>query len=191
MKEFFDLGEGRRTRPRDGAEGPLRIFLSSTSEDLKDNRLRVAEAIESFEQQPGWMETFVAESRWPLEASREKAAESDALAICVAHRYGWVPSIEEGADGWKSVTWHEVEAALVADKPVFAFLVDPEYRWGGAREQDRLAEARTEEEAHGRLLFARGCLMMRFRPSNKHACIGNACMMMAPSPLEKDAHVPA
>ncbi len=156
LAEFFDLGEKRRPRPRDGMERPFRIFLSSTSEDLKDYRNRVAEAIERFEQQPVRMETFVAEPRGPLEACREKATESDALVVCVAHRYGWVPSVEEGGDGRKSVTWHEVEAALAEEKPVFAFLVDPDFPWGGAREELGLAKARTEEEVQGVVAAVRG-----------------------------------
>ncbi len=127
-------------------ERPFRLFRSSSSEDLKDYRDRVAEAIGRFEQRPVRMETFVAEPRWPLEACREKAAAADALVVCVAHRYGWVPGVEEGGDGRKSVTWLEVEAALAGDKPVFAFLVDPDFPWAGAREELGLSEARTGEE---------------------------------------------
>ncbi len=147
VKEFFDLGEGRRPKPRDGIERPFRIFLSSTSEDLKDYRGGVAEAIERFDQQAVRMEIFAAEPRAPLEVCRARVAECDAVVVMVAHRYGWVPSVEEGGDGKKSVTWLEVEAALGADKPVFAFLVDPDFPWAGAREELGLAAARTEEEA--------------------------------------------
>ena len=51
------------------------------------------------------METFVAEPRSQLEVCRSKVAESDAVVVIVAHRYGWVPSVQEGGDGRKSVTW--------------------------------------------------------------------------------------
>ncbi|MCP3961547.1 MAG: SUMF1/EgtB/PvdO family nonheme iron enzyme [bacterium] len=137
-----DAGKGSTKE----APPPFRIFLCSTSNDLKKHRQRVAAAIERLSQQVARMETFGAEPKAPLTACREKAASADALVVCVAHRYGWVPSVEESGDGEKSVTWHEVEAALAADKPVFAFVVDPEYAWAGPREQDRLTTATTPEE---------------------------------------------
>ncbi len=54
---------------------------------------------------------------------------------------------EEAGDGKKSITWHEVDAALGAEKPVFAFLVDEEYTWEHGEEQDRLKTATSAEEA--------------------------------------------
>ncbi len=123
------------------------IFLSSTSDDLTEHRLRVAHAVESLRQHPVRMGTFAAEPGVPLEVCREKASSADALVVILAHRYGWVPSEDEGGDGKKSITWYEVEAARAAGKPVFAFLVDPEYAWAGAAEQDRLTEAKTDAEA--------------------------------------------
>ena len=125
---------------------PLRIFLASTSKDLVPHRIRVASAIEQLGQQPRRMETFVAEPEAPVAVCRKKAAAADALIVCVAHCYGYVPGVEEGGDGKKSVTWHEVEAAQEADRPVFAFVVDPEYAWAGSKEQDRLLQARTQKE---------------------------------------------
>ena len=61
-----------------------------------------------------------------------------ALVVIVAHRYGFVPPVELGGDGVKSITRLEVEAALAAGKPVFAFLIDEKAPWAHAREQDRL-----------------------------------------------------
>ncbi len=122
------------------------IFLSSTSDDLTDHRRRVARAVECLRQRPVRMETFLAEPGAPLAACRQQARSADALVVIIAHRYGWVPSEDEGGDGKKSITWYEVEAALAAGKPVFAFLVDPEHPWAGAEEQDRLTEAKTDEE---------------------------------------------
>ncbi|MEM7588285.1 MAG: DUF4062 domain-containing protein, partial [Acidobacteriota bacterium] len=132
-------GEGDG-RPR------LRIFLSSTSEDLKAYRERVVEAIAGLEQEAARMETFTAAPQTPLELCRRKVRSADALVVIVAHRYGWVPTEAEGGDGAKSVTRWEVEAALADDKPVFAFLVDPAHPWTGAKESDRLVDARSAEE---------------------------------------------
>lgn len=125
------------------ARARFRIFLSSTSEDLTEYRDRVAEAIETLELQPGRMETFGAKPKTPLDTCRKEVAKADALVVMVAHRYGWVP----GDNGDKSITWHEVEAALDTGKPVFAFVVDPEYTWEGPQEQDRLTAETSDAEA--------------------------------------------
>ena len=44
------------------------------------------------------------------------------------------------------MTWHEVEAALDAGKPVFAFLADAGHPWQGVTEKDRLTGEATDEE---------------------------------------------
>jgi len=67
--------------------------------------------------------------------------------VIVAHRYGWVPSAEDGGDGEKSITWHEVEAAHAAGRPVFAFLVANDATWYFPKEHDRLVDAQTSIEA--------------------------------------------
>ncbi len=138
---------GSRSQNEPTATPPLRIFLSSTREDLEEYRARVAEAIAGLEQHPARMENFAAEPRRPLEVCRRAAAAADALVVCVAHCYGWVPSVKEGGDGKKSVTWYEVEAALRAGKPVFAFLVEATHPWAGPREEERLKHAGTRDES--------------------------------------------
>lgn len=124
----------------------FRIFLSSTSDDLIAYRQRVSLAIESMRQRPVRMEAFVAEPDAPLDVCCQHACSADALVVIAAHRYGWVPSKGEGGDGKKSITWHEVDAARAAAKPVFAFVVEPEHPWPGAKEQDRLTEAKTQKQ---------------------------------------------
>ena len=123
------------------------MFLSSTAADLKDHRERVVQAIERLGQTAARMEVFGARPEAPLPECRKLAAECDALVVIVAHRYGWVPNLEEGGDGKRSITWHEVEAALDAHKPVFAFLVDPQATWNFGKESDGLQDAKSEEEA--------------------------------------------
>lgn len=125
----------------------FQIFLSSTSSDLERHRLRVAEAIGRLEQRTVRMESFGARPGTPLRECRELAAKADATVALVAHRYGWVPDESAGGDGKTSITRYEVETALAAGQPVFAFLVDPQAPWTHEREQDRLVDARTPEEA--------------------------------------------
>ena len=140
------VANGVSSNRREGARS-FRIFLSSTSDDLITYRERVSLAVESMRQRPVRMEAFVAEPDAPLEVCRKHARSADALVVIVAHRYGWVPSKDEGGDGKKSITWHEVDAAREAGKPVFAFLVDPDHPWSGAEEQDRLKEAKSQKAA--------------------------------------------
>jgi formylglycine-generating enzyme required for sulfatase activity len=129
---------GATLMPADGSV--RRIFLSSTALDLAEHRKAVAEQIERWQQAPVRMETFGANPGAPVSVCTEKAASADALVVVVAHRYGWVPSPEQGGDGRKSITWFEVEAAKRAKKPVFAFLVDENCAWTQPKEQDRLTD---------------------------------------------------
>jgi len=123
-----------------------RIFLSSTAIDMEEHRKAVSDAIMRLGNLPVQMETFGAQPSEPVEVCKDKVRECDALVVMVAHRYGWVPGVDEGRDGHKSITWIEVETALEAGKPVFAFLVDMDYGWTQPKEQDLLVKAKTKEE---------------------------------------------
>jgi hypothetical protein len=116
----------------------LRIFISSTAVDLLDYREKVRDAVLRLEGLPIAMETFSAQSGQPAQECIREAAEADAVICIVAHRYGYVPPLELGGDGNRSITWLEVDAAKRAGKPVFAFLVDPNAPWTKVKEQDRL-----------------------------------------------------
>jgi tetratricopeptide (TPR) repeat protein len=123
-----------------------RIFLSSTAIDLKDHRQKASDAIMRLGDLPVAMETFGALPNEPVEVCKNKVRECNALVVMVAHRYGWVPGTDEGGDGNKSITWIEVETALEAGKPVFAFLVDIKYGWTQPKEQDLLLKAKKKKE---------------------------------------------
>ncbi len=124
----------------------LDIFLSSTS-DLRDYRTAIVDVLERFHQGVLRMESFGAKPTAPLPACREQVAQSDMLIVLVGNRYGWVPSPAEGGDSVKSITWWEVQWALEAGKPVYAFLLDSQAPSAGAREQDALVTAATEAKA--------------------------------------------
>ena len=116
----------------------LRIFISSTAIDLTGYREKVRDAVLSLESLPIAMETFSALSGAPATECMRMAAEADAVVCIVAHRYGYVPPVELGGDGERSITWLEVDAAKGVGKPVFAFLVDPKAPWTEVREEGRL-----------------------------------------------------
>jgi cytochrome c oxidase cbb3-type subunit 3 len=116
----------------------LRIFISSTAIDLTGYRDKVRDAVLRLEGLPIAMETFCASGGVPATEYMRMAAEADAVVCIVAHRYGYVPPVELGGDGERSITWLEVDAAKRAGKPVFAFVVDPKTPWTEVKEQDRL-----------------------------------------------------
>jgi hypothetical protein len=103
----------------------LRIFFSSAAVDLRGYRERVRDVVLGLENLPVAMETFSAQSGHPASECMRMAAEADAVICIVAHRYGYVPPLELGGDGERSITWLEVDAAKRAGKPVFPFLIDP------------------------------------------------------------------
>ena len=110
----------------------LRVFVSSTSNDLKPYRDVVIRGIDLLGQGTEKMESFGADPCAPFDVCMKHVDDSDALVVVVAHRYGWVPTRNEGGDGETSITWHEVNRALSASKPVFASLVDETAPWDDA-----------------------------------------------------------
>ena len=102
----------------------MKIFLSSTYQDLIGHREAAARAIERLGQQGVRMEVFGAR---PLEAASaciEEILDSDALIGIYAHRYGYVPSGQS-----KSITVQEFDFAKEQNKPTFCFVVDEDYPW--------------------------------------------------------------
>ncbi len=133
---------------------PLQIFVSSTFDDLKEHRAAVIEAIDRMEHDSVRMEAFGSRPKDSVEYCAQQAASADALVVLVAHRYGWVPEDETpsedetpAADGSKSITWIEVEAARSAGKPVYAYLVDEAHEWSGPTEEQGLKSATTQKAA--------------------------------------------
>jgi hypothetical protein len=103
-------------------EKKYQIFVSSTFEDLKEERRTVIERILNLDHIPVGMELFQAgdESQWAY--IQQRISECDYYVVVVAERYG-----SEGPDG-RSYT--EMEYRFARDKgvPVAAFLLDEEAR---------------------------------------------------------------
>jgi formylglycine-generating enzyme required for sulfatase activity len=105
------------------------VFISSTSDDLKEYREQAAKAAVATGFSPRMMEYFPASGHAPtLPACLEKVAEAEVVVVIVAHRYGWVPDGPDNPDA-KSITWLECDHARKLGKEVLAFLVDPDYSW--------------------------------------------------------------
>lgn len=122
------------------------IFLSSTYKDLGPHRGKVHDMVERLGEASIGMETFGAKPERPLTTCMLEVGRADALVVIVGHRYGWIPSQDEGGDGDRSITWWEVQWALDAGKPVYTYLIDMNAPWTGEKEQDRLVCAVSDVE---------------------------------------------
>jgi hypothetical protein len=128
------------------------FLISSTSEDLVEHRKRLIQSLTRLQQDAVGMEFFGATARTPVDECIGRVDAADLVVLVVAHRYGWVPTEQEGGDGRTSITRMEFRRAKSppngrAPKPVLAFVVDEKAEWTGGREQDRLVTASSPEEA--------------------------------------------
>jgi hypothetical protein len=142
------IASGSKT-PSGSQDGNVpKVFISSTSEDLKPYRDAAHHAAVGAGCLPIQMEYFPASGQHaPLEACMQKVAEADVVVLIVAHRYGWVPEDQEG-DDHKSITWLECEQAKRDKNEVLAFLIDEEHPWDSElKEQYRIAAAVSEGTA--------------------------------------------
>jgi hypothetical protein len=108
--------------------GAPAVFISSTSEDLKEYRRSAERAASRAGFLQVMMEDFPASGHPPLAVCRAKVSEADVLVAIVAHRYGWVPP-DQPANQFQSITWLECEEAARQGKEVLAFLADPACEW--------------------------------------------------------------
>lgn len=100
---------------------PLKIYLSSTYEDLKAYREKVYQQLRSLRHDVIAMEDYVAAEERPLDRCLEDVRESDLYVGLFGWRYGFVP--KKGNPQKKSVTELEYLEAGKAGKPRFIFLL--------------------------------------------------------------------
>lgn len=103
-------------------EKKYQIFISSTYEDLKEERRKVQDTILSMQQFPIGMEMFSAADEDQWEIIRETIDSSDYYVLIIGHRYGSV--IEEGEYTGISYTQKEFRYALEQKIPILTFLID-------------------------------------------------------------------
>lgn len=121
----------RQTEARTDPHARLRIFISSTHNDLAEHRQRVADIVERLGHDRSRMETFGARPRDALVESLDEIATADAFVGIYAHRYGHVPVGLE-----TSITEAEFSQAAQHDVPTFCFVVDDDYPWPPKQVED-------------------------------------------------------
>jgi tetratricopeptide (TPR) repeat protein len=113
----------------------MKVFLSSTAQDLMACRKVADDTILSLSQESVAMERFGPLPGEPVAECERKARESDVVVCIVAHRHGFVPEKGRG-----SITRREVEAARAAGKDVLAWIVADDCPWTEKKEQDLLTD---------------------------------------------------
>jgi hypothetical protein len=98
------------------------VFVSSTSVDLRLHRQAVRDATVAEGFTPVMMEHFGAIAESTVRACRDFVESCDLVIALVAFRRGWVPSVDQGGDGVRSITAFEIEAARSARLPVYILL---------------------------------------------------------------------
>lgn len=116
-----------------------RVFVSSTSKDLKEHREAVRDAIIKMKMFPVMMEDFSAEPTPPVDLCMREVDHSDIYIGIFAHRYGYRP---EGSE--ISITEMEYDRAVENDIPRLCFLVDPTYSWNPEHFETGGAQSRLE-----------------------------------------------
>ena len=102
----------------------MKVFISSTYDDLKEHRKSAHDALAKLGLHVIWMEAFGAR---PVESTKVCLKEIDECELFVgiyAHRYGYIPH------GSKvSITEQEFLHAEAKGKPIFGFVVDKTHAW--------------------------------------------------------------
>ncbi|MCK6614827.1 MAG: DUF4062 domain-containing protein [Ignavibacteriaceae bacterium] len=95
---------------------PLKIFVSSTINDLHNERKAAFRAIEKVGAYPVMSEkTIEAQSRGSVEACLKKVIDSDVYVLIIGGRYGWQPQ------GKESITELEFKTAKENGKQILVF----------------------------------------------------------------------
>jgi hypothetical protein len=98
-----------------------RVFISSTMEDLANERQAVAAQLIALNFEPVWAEELYpnGSSSWSLLA--EEIRNSHMVILLLGDRYGWIPDSGYGYDQRKSVTHLEIDLARQCGLTVLPF----------------------------------------------------------------------
>ena len=121
------------------------VFVSSTSEDLREYRVAAREAILAVGLRPEMMEYFAAAGGPPLAECLSRVSPCDVVVAIVAERYGWAPP-DQPLNEAKSITWLECEHAAGRECELLVFFPADPKAWPKERsEAFRLTEAEENE----------------------------------------------
>lgn len=105
----------------------IRVFLSSTMDDLANEREAVVEAIKSLNLEPVNAEGILPNGGTSWEVLEPEIRSSHLCILLLGERYGWVPTEGYGADLGKSVTHLEIDIAREQGVPILPFFKTLKY----------------------------------------------------------------
>jgi hypothetical protein len=120
----------------------MRIFVSSSFEDLKEHRAAAIRVLRQLGHQVLAMEDMTAGTSAPLSKVLEMVDRSEAYVGIFAWRYGYspkqaapaapavrIPTVSGATPGETSITHYEYLHAVERGLPIIAFLLDEQYPW--------------------------------------------------------------
>jgi hypothetical protein len=102
----------------------MKVFVSSTSEDLVPHRAAVFEVLLRMKHELVAMEYFGSRGDDPSHVCFDEIAECDILVGIYAWRYGWQPS-----ESSPSITEQEFDYAVSKNKKCLCYIVDKDFDW--------------------------------------------------------------
>lgn len=111
----------------DAGSSELRVFVSSTSEDLKVHRAVARMVIDNLRWRPVMMEDFGASPTSTVEACRRELETCQLVLLIVAFRRGFVPTVEQGGNGRDSITALELAHARARGIPVLVLAANDDW----------------------------------------------------------------
>lgn len=105
----------------------LRVFVSSTMEDLANEREAVVDAIKDFNFEPVNAEGILPDGGTSWNVLEHEIRTCHICILIQGDRYGWIPTEGYGAGTGKSVTHLEVDVARQDDIPVLPFFKKLKY----------------------------------------------------------------
>lgn len=116
----------------------LSVFISSTSDDLREYRAVVYDVIISHRMYPIDMRNFGSQPEDALKTSLKEVGNADIFVGIIAYRYGFIPPESD-----KSITEHEYDEAGRLGIPRLMYIVDPHADWPPEKvESGEIAQAK-------------------------------------------------
>jgi hypothetical protein len=100
----------------------LKVFVSSTSQDLREYRAVARNVILDVGWHPVMMEHFGASPSPTVDACLREVEQCDLMLLLGSFRRGWVPAVDQGGNATDSITALELAHARKRNIPVLAML---------------------------------------------------------------------
>lgn len=138
----------------------MKIYISSTFEDLKDFRDKVYNQLRKLRQDVISMEDYVAGDQRPLAKCLSDISDCEIYVGIIAWRYGFIPAKDNPSK--LSITELEYRHALKLKKQCLIFILDKNVAW-----QPQYMDAQSGEKSGGKYI-----VNFRTRLGERHTIVG-------------------